>query len=254
MKYYIYISDAKVDMLFPQIPHEAKKKVAKELKIDFKIFGASRKTEIEVEENRITRLEAVVAYLSEFGEVGSVDEPGKYINGTMPLTWGPVKVKDSRHTPFVYFSGETRRTVVGLGGSKKHMIGNNKPPADDLFINCSERPGMEEYMSEAIDKPIPSFPFDAPTRVEALSWVGTPAWVSAPDQLSEESFEDETVDLEEISAKSSLNLIYDFTQGMRGPRERMEFFAKTLLYEPSPRPADSRNILLVTPLYVALAD
>jgi hypothetical protein len=27
MKYYIYISDAKVDMLVPQLPHDIKKKV-----------------------------------------------------------------------------------------------------------------------------------------------------------------------------------------------------------------------------------
>jgi hypothetical protein len=36
MRYYIYISDAKVDMLLSQIPHEQRNKIATELKLDFK--------------------------------------------------------------------------------------------------------------------------------------------------------------------------------------------------------------------------
>ena len=38
MKYYIYISDAKVNMLLAQIPHNIKKKVATEFKIDLKVI------------------------------------------------------------------------------------------------------------------------------------------------------------------------------------------------------------------------
>ncbi|MBA7613240.1 hypothetical protein ES703_20485 [subsurface metagenome] len=35
---YIYISDTKIDMLLPQISYKTKKKIANELKIDFKIL------------------------------------------------------------------------------------------------------------------------------------------------------------------------------------------------------------------------
>jgi hypothetical protein len=38
MKFYLYISDAKIDMLLPQIAHEAKKKIATEFGFDLKIF------------------------------------------------------------------------------------------------------------------------------------------------------------------------------------------------------------------------
>lgn len=38
MKYYIYISSLKVDMLFEQLPAPLKKKIAAELKIDLKIL------------------------------------------------------------------------------------------------------------------------------------------------------------------------------------------------------------------------
>src|SRR5260370_38180925 len=37
-KYYIYISDAKIDMLLPQVPHDLKKKVATEFKLK-RLFG-----------------------------------------------------------------------------------------------------------------------------------------------------------------------------------------------------------------------
>ena len=47
MKYYIYISDAKVDMLLPQVPHDVQKKVSTDFGFDMKILKATRKTEAE---------------------------------------------------------------------------------------------------------------------------------------------------------------------------------------------------------------
>jgi hypothetical protein len=43
VKYYLYISDSKVDMLLSQIPHETKKTIAAEFKIDLKLFSALKK-------------------------------------------------------------------------------------------------------------------------------------------------------------------------------------------------------------------
>ncbi len=40
MKYYVYTSDAKVDLLHPQIPKPILKKIASSLNIDLKLFGA----------------------------------------------------------------------------------------------------------------------------------------------------------------------------------------------------------------------
>ncbi len=90
MKYYTYISDAKVDMLFPQVPHEIKKKVATEFGFDLKFLSAKRKAESESEENRITRLEVVAEYLRKSGKVGSVDEPDDYIADTLLMRTGRI--------------------------------------------------------------------------------------------------------------------------------------------------------------------
>jgi hypothetical protein len=48
MKYYIYISDAKVDIVLPQVPHATGKKVATEFGIDLKVLKATRTTEEEL--------------------------------------------------------------------------------------------------------------------------------------------------------------------------------------------------------------
>ena len=89
MKYYLYISDAKVDMLFPQVPHEIKSKVASEYKFDIKLFSASRKTETEGEDNRIARLESVVDFIQQYGKLGTVDHPDDFIADTLSMRWGP---------------------------------------------------------------------------------------------------------------------------------------------------------------------
>jgi hypothetical protein len=120
MKYYIYISDAKVDMLFPQVPHEVKARVASEFGIDLKIFVAKRKSESETEENRISRLEAVVAFIRDFGNLGSVQKPDEYIEDTMKMR---MSLHASKEGQLVYFGGKELNTFVGLGGSVGHIVG-----------------------------------------------------------------------------------------------------------------------------------
>src|SRR5687768_4399156 len=89
MKYYVYISDAKVDMLLAQIPHDAKQRLATEFRFDLKLLSAARKTETESEDNRFTRLDAVVTFIREFGNLGTVDAPDEYFEGSLEMRWGP---------------------------------------------------------------------------------------------------------------------------------------------------------------------
>jgi hypothetical protein len=118
MKYYIYISDAKVDMLLPQVPHQIKQKVATEYGLDIKIFKAQRSVESESEDNRISRLEAVLSFIQEYGKVGSVCKPDDYIEDVMTMRFVNLGDNDS----IVYMTGHQNDTVVGLGGSAKHLI------------------------------------------------------------------------------------------------------------------------------------
>jgi hypothetical protein len=115
-RYYLYISDVKVDMLLSQIdPKWARKRVT-ELNLGLKAVGA-RHTVENAGPDRFARLERVLRYLASHGDLGSVDEPGPYVRGVLPMQWGPVGDGDT-----VYFGGRGERTIVGLGGSTGHVL------------------------------------------------------------------------------------------------------------------------------------
>jgi hypothetical protein len=125
VKYYLYISDAKIDALLPQVPHEAKKKVAIDLGVDFKIFKATRKSETESDESRISRLEAVLSFIREYGNVGTVDDPDDFVDDTQHVWFGP-----DDQGRIAYFTGRTERTTFALAGSARHLIGSSAKQQD----------------------------------------------------------------------------------------------------------------------------
>jgi hypothetical protein len=106
-KYYLYISDSKVNMLYAQ----------------------SRPDREAKNPDSIYKLDAVLAHLARAGLIGTIDEPKEYFAGTMPMRWGPCVFPglpekfNSTSSPLVYFGGYTFKTVVGLGGSASHVIG-----------------------------------------------------------------------------------------------------------------------------------
>lgn len=128
MKYYIYISDTKVDMLYPQIPKSILKKNASSLSIDLKFFGAKLSLGIknnQTDETRIAKVRIVSEYIEKHLDVGTIDAPSTYFKGNLPMRY--TIFADSTNQ-VVYFGGTTTHRIVGLGGSPEHLIGN-KPSA-----------------------------------------------------------------------------------------------------------------------------
>lgn len=231
MKYYLYISDSKVDMLLPQIPRQAKQKIATELKIDIKIFGASRKTERTTEEDRISRLQAVAEYISNNEDVGTPDQPAEYFSGTLPMRWGPFGLEEQGNSraddsPIVYFSGSTEQTLVGLGGSAKHVIGNTggSNPHD---WGGSSGPVLLQLLMNVTG-----------TKVQHL----------------ESHFR---INVDRFDNLHILGLRMEATFGMmEGPEQRLEFLAKRILAGERPVVPQGEKpfVTLGTPLYVAMAE
>jgi len=226
MKYYIYISDAKVDMLFPQVPHDIKKKVALEFKMDLKLLSASRKTETETEDNRIARLETVVDFIRQYGNVGSVDAPDEYVADCLAMRWGNygTSFEDS---PVVYFGGMTDKTIVGLGGSMKHLLGST---VESHAHSHSATPFLMEYLVKDLQIRLPD-EYEAGLR-----------WAREHGQ--------------EFTPIVAVELA---TTQMHGPEQKVEFLAKRLAFGPVERFAEhaslqNRNALLATPIYVAMGD
>lgn len=232
MKYYLYISDAKVDMLLPQIPHEAKTRIATEFKFDLKLLGASRKTETESDDNRFTRLEAVVAFIREYGNLSSVDQPDEYVEGNMEMRWGPyindsldpyINPSPDKESPLIYFGGLTEQTIVGLGGSTKHVLGNTS-------------------LSPAYSHSATPFLVYRLVKELGLSLGESPA----------SDLDEKTLANKYDSEHWSLRAVELATTQMKGPLQQVEFVAKRLLYGKGH--SKRKKVLLATPLYVAMVE
>jgi len=239
VKYYLYISDAKIDMLFPQVPHQIKKKTASEFKLDLKLFSASRKSETETEVSNIARLEAVVEFIREFGNLGTLDEPDEYVADTLPMRWGNY-AGFPKESSVVYFGGQTEKTIVGLGGSMKHLIGSSKE-GDSAPHSHSATPFLMEYLLKELD-----LPSSDPELERDLHFYRSQG--------------------QEFAV---LDAVYLATTQMRGLVQNVEFLAKRLASGPSQiaesilrspvlpvsgRLSEATNALLATPLYIAMAD
>lgn len=224
VRYYLYISDAKVDMLLTQIDSGFDRKRSVEWSIGAKMFGAKRTVEA-APSSRITRLERVVRHLDDFADVGSVDQPGQFFRGVLPVQWGNVPAEGG--ATLVFFGGRTEHTIVGLGGSSTHIVGataatpagSTSPAEQGLTLAASVLPMLLSGLADDNQA--------SDTR-------------SAPAEGTE----------------AALATVHQACARLRGPIQNVEFLAKRLLWGPSPYPelGDGRSVLLGSPLYVALVD
>ena len=149
LRYYVYVSDTKIDQLFAQIPSKLLKKISIETSIDLKVIRLTVKQNPS-EENRISRLRVVERFIHQKGEVGTVDQPAQWIQGTLNLRWGPLprSVRDPLptgldpvrtsgddfwtmpaeelgfvHSNVVFFVGRSDRNLIGMCGSMRHVLG-----------------------------------------------------------------------------------------------------------------------------------
>jgi hypothetical protein len=225
-RYYVYISDSKIDMLLSQIAPGFAAKRTSEFSLNLKVLSAKRTAE-PPEADRIARLERVVRHLHDYGDLGSIDKPGQFFWGLLPVRWGPFP--GAEPSSLVFFGGRTDHTVVGLGGSGRHVLGS--PPNGD-------RPGT--LLSSM------------PTILDQLSTAS-----DAEDELVVEAAGDVHGVLDRAD-RAALATVHRAVRQFKGAAQNVEFVAKRLLHGPSPFPeSDPRAgmaVLLGSPIYVALAD
>lgn len=234
MKYYLYISDAKIDMLYPQVPHQLKDKVATQFGFDLKVLSASRRSETEREENRITRLETVVQFIRDYGRLGSLDLPDDYFEGAMSM--GTACFPDSAPM-FVYFGGKAEKTSVGLWGSLKHVLGQSGLNPGPIPSSSLARDAIWHLIRGLEHDFQPASPSDS-ARLNTLEQ-SAHKWIA----MSVNSFQ--------IPPDKWWGLIHtaNFETGLQ-PQQSVEFLAKRLLEHTE----SGYRVVLGTPLYIALAD
>ncbi|HEX8147774.1 MAG TPA: SAVMC3_10250 family protein [Pyrinomonadaceae bacterium] len=233
MKYYYYISDTKLDMLSQQIRRGMSKKTS-EVKFDAKIISATRKNESE--HDRYERLEHLCEYIHRFGDVGSVDDPGDYVFDTLDMQWGPYGRTENVNNPLIFFSGLTDHTVVGLGGSAKHLLGE---AGAAVAHSASGTALFARYLVEELK----------------LSRENSELYQALKEQT------DHRTGKLKADNEEYLGLMGLACYTMEGPTERLEFLAKRLLHGKLPdekywteKGMANKYALMATPIYVARAD
>lgn len=224
LKYYFYISESKIDMLWPQIPPKILKSIATQLNIDPK------------SPSPLTKVKIVTDYILNNLEVGTVAEPNAYFRGTLPMTTGFIPVPASPGSSYLYFGGKinfedtafyrrrqltgdidehaaSKKRAVALVGSPKHLWGHphSHPSLSDF----------NPYLSSRIIASFSKFVLD--------------------DSISDKSLKPEFV----------ARAIYAINNDMGGKMtttkyQLFEFLAKRL-YEDA-------DAVIGTPIYVELAD
>lgn len=215
--YFVYISDSKVDMLLQQIDPSTTRGRTFEVSIDLKVLKGSWGSGSIAGAERTARLQQVVRYLTEHGDVGSVDEPGQFFWGMLPLRWGPMVGADG--WSLVYFGGRTEQTVVGLGGSRSHVFGATVGSDRDPPITRSLLPSLLEGIMKAPE-------------------IG-PLLIGEDQNRQDDDHEGDA---------EALDAVWRMAARLRGPAQNMEFVAKRLLHGRH----RGERVVLGSPLYVAL--
>ncbi len=223
IKYYLYISDEKLEMLHQQVAPSNEGKKSFDWGLDFHFIKINRKSERQTENSRDDKLKAVIQALDDANLVGTVDNPNQYFKATLPMKWGMLRDwgRPADESPLVYFGGRTEKTMFGLGGSSKHIIGTAGASSTD---SRSSAPSIVGQILTGLN-------------------MASQGWNTAP-RLSDEDHHS-TYEAIEWANK---NLKW-------APEQNIEFYAKTLLSGDHylARDQEPVKVLLGSPIYAALA-
>ena len=146
LRYFIYVSDAKLEMLFDQIPPKLRQRLSAEAKVDLKLASLTIKEAGQPAPTRMAKLKVVDRYIDRNQRVGTVEEPGKqFFRGKMPLRWGWLRDGYSDDPPWhglhvAFFRGEHDGHIIILVGSRRHVLGEQPSAA-----NTHVEPGSTSY-------------------------------------------------------------------------------------------------------------
>lgn len=138
VRYYCYISDAKVDMLLGQMPDGIKQTVAAELGFDLKVVKGKMRAETKTLEDRITRLAVVERELRKVEQLGTATVSGRWIEGRYWMHSLDIG------SDAILFACETERWVLGLAGCANHLAGTAAP--ENVGSGLSFMPRLAERL------------------------------------------------------------------------------------------------------------
>lgn len=123
LRYLVYVSDQKIQLLLDQIGEPARRSIAAELKLDLKLISLTL-TSPAVDaslryRSRMAKLAVVEDYIERHHQVGDLTATRGYFTGRLAMDWQPFD------DDTVLFCGYAGTTLVVLGGSVGHLLGRS---------------------------------------------------------------------------------------------------------------------------------
>lgn len=258
LRYYLYISGTKVDMLFDQIDQSILKRISAEVKVDLKVASLTLREEDNPVPSLAAKLRIVERFIDLHHNVGTMSEPGQeYFRGktlmnTACLVNDLPSDKSHSHTdgPGPGYTGDYSD---GYYYSDGHRIA---PPA-------SPPVGFISTKSRGIDAVIlVGSQFHLISEGQSLEFSGASSSFRIARVLTDmfDRFErddagsanGERPEQPEILGVVWRHLSHDLRKDPYSPRQRLDFLAVPLA-EYESKGHDQLHVVLGTPLYVAMA-
>lgn len=155
MKYFVYLSDAKLDMLYPQLglsfPDHKRESF---FGFDLKILKGQIKESRGLEATKYQQLEAITRKLETSDFVGGLDDDKPFIRGTLKLAWNSFGEMSPEESPLTFWGGSVGNTLFGLAGSKYHLTGRE---GGNRVGAASLTPDIVHWLCKRLDVPMVSF-------------------------------------------------------------------------------------------------
>ena len=135
LKYYIYISTSKIEMLYPQI---LSRTACLAGSLDFDLIKLRREATGSrgVPASKFAKLDAIVEELVRSEEVGPIEGGKPYIKGScLEMVWGTYGCD----APITFWGHSSGKLIVGLAGSRHHVLG------EETRGNCALAFAHEPY-------------------------------------------------------------------------------------------------------------
>jgi hypothetical protein len=134
MQYYVYFSDAKVEMLASQLQSDQPTRTETAKQVGVKSVLSFEHKSVREAPNKYKKLEVILDWIRANADLGSIDVPGAYIEDEAPINWGIFHIGTSHpmqdlgdKAPVVLWT-ETDATRFLMFGSPLHLIGRKTTP------------------------------------------------------------------------------------------------------------------------------